>query len=85
MPYNLEFTESAQRELRALDGQLQRRITGKIHQLCEEPFPAGVKKLQGLPGHFRIRVGDYRVIYRVDGRRVVVVIVQIGHRRDVYR
>jgi mRNA interferase RelE/StbE len=70
MPYNLEFTESARRELRALDGQLQRRISGKIHQLCEEPFPPGVKKLLGLPDHYRIRVGAYRVIYRVDGRRV---------------
>jgi mRNA interferase RelE/StbE len=85
MPYNLEFTESARREFRALDGQLQRRISGKIHRLCEEPFPSGVKKLHGLPDHFRIRVGDYRVIYRVDGRRLVVVIVAVGHRREIYR
>jgi len=85
MPYKLEFTESARRELRALDRQLQRRISTKVNELCDQPFPSGVKKLQGLQDHFRIRVGDYRVIYRVDGHRVVVVIVQIGHRRDVYR
>ena len=85
MPHKLEFTESARRELRALDGQLQRRISTKVNELCEDPFPSGVKKLHGLQAHFRIRVGDYRVIYRVDGRRIVVVIVRIGHRRDVYR
>jgi mRNA interferase RelE/StbE len=56
-----------------------------MNKLCAQPFPSGVKKLYGLQDHFRIRVGDYRVIYRVDGRRVVVVIVRIGHRRDVYR
>ena len=85
MRYALEFTTSALREFRALDAQLQRRLTAKITQLCEDPFPSGVKKLQGEPDHFRIRVGDYRIIYRVDGRRVVIVIVQIGHRREVYR
>jgi mRNA interferase RelE/StbE len=66
MPYKLEFTESARRELRALDGQLQRRISTKMNKLCAQPFPSGVKKLYGLQDHFRIRVGDYRVIYRVD-------------------
>jgi len=85
MPYSMEFTTSAAREFRALDRQMQRRITTKITELCEEPFPPGTKKLQGQPDHFRIRVGDYRIIYRVDGHRVVIVIVRIGHRREVYR
>ncbi|MGD0990633.1 MAG: type II toxin-antitoxin system RelE/ParE family toxin [Candidatus Sulfotelmatobacter sp.] len=44
-----------------------------------------LKKLKAQPDHFRIRVGDYRVIYRIDGKRVVIVIVRIGHRREVYR
>lgn len=85
MRYSLEFTNSALREFKALGAQLQRRITEKIAPLCDEPFPSGVKKLQAQPDHFRLRVGDYRVVYRVDGRRVVVVIVRIGHRREVYR
>jgi mRNA interferase RelE/StbE len=85
MRYALEFTTSALREFRALERQVQRRITEKITALCDEPFPNGSKKLQGKPDHSRIRVGDYRVIYRVDGRRVVVVIVRIAHRREVYR
>jgi mRNA interferase RelE/StbE len=85
MLYKLEFTTSALRELHSLDPQAQRRITAKITSLCNDPFPPGVKKLQGLPGHFRIRAGDYRVIYRVDGPTVTIVIVRIGHRREIYR
>jgi mRNA interferase RelE/StbE len=85
MRYVLEFTASAIREFRDLDKQLQRRITEKVTALCEDPFPPENKKLKAQPDHFRIRVGDYRVIYRIDGKRVVVVIVRIGHRRDVYR
>jgi hypothetical protein len=49
MPYKLEFAESALREFRALDSELQRRISGKINQLCEAPMPSGVKKLRGPP------------------------------------
>ena len=85
MRYSLEFTASASREFRDLDRQLQRRITEKITALCEDPFPSGSKKLKGRVDHFRIRIGDYRVIYRIDGKRIVIVIVRIGHRRDVYR
>lgn len=85
MRYSLEFTTSALRELRGLDRKVQRRISTEITELCETPFPPGAKKLRGQPDHFRIRVGDYRIIYRVDGHRVVVVIVRLGHRREVYR
>jgi mRNA interferase RelE/StbE len=85
MRYILEFTASATREFRDLDRHLQRRITEKVMALCEDPFPAGSKKLKAQPDHFRIRVGDYRVVYRIDGKRVVIVIVRIGHRKEVYR
>jgi mRNA interferase RelE/StbE len=79
MRYTLEFTSSALREFRALDQQVQRRITAKITALCGDPFPPGFKKLQAQSEHIRLRVGDYRIIYRVDRHRVVVVIVRIGH------
>lgn len=85
MRYVLEFTASASREFRDLDKHLQRRISEKVTALCEDPFPPGSKKLKAQRDHFRIRVGDYRVIYRIDGNRVVIVIVRIGHRREVYR
>jgi mRNA interferase RelE/StbE len=85
MRYVLEFSASASREFRNLDRQLQRRIAEKVTALCEDPFPPGSEKLKAQAEHFRIRVGDYRVIYRIDGKRVVIVIVRIGHRREVYR
>jgi mRNA interferase RelE/StbE len=84
MRYSIEFTTSALREFKALDRTMQRRIGGKISDLGVNPFPPDTKRLQGEPGHFRIRTGDYRVIYRLDGRRVVIVVVRIGHRKDVY-
>jgi mRNA interferase RelE/StbE len=85
MRYTVEFTASAAREFRALDRQLQRRVSTKVAELAGDPFPPGVRKFQGEEDHWRIRVGDYRVIYRVEKRRVVIVIVRIGHRREVYR
>jgi mRNA interferase RelE/StbE len=85
MRYTLEFTASAAREFRALDRKTQRRISTKVSELANDPLPAGVRKFQGEEDHWRIRVGDYRVIYRVEKCRVVIVIVKIGHRREVYR
>jgi mRNA interferase RelE/StbE len=84
MRYTLEFTASAAQEFRALDRQRQRLISTKVSELADDPFPVGVRKFQGEED-LRIRVGDYRIIYRVEKRRVVIVIVRIGHRREVYR
>ncbi len=85
MSYNIEFTRSAARELHALERAIQLRIATHIDSLAGQPFPPGSKKLQGEPGVYRIRAGDYRILYRVDGKRVTVLILKIGHRRDVYR
>jgi mRNA interferase RelE/StbE len=85
MRYTVEFATSAAREFRALDRQMQRRISAKVSDLAEDPFPAGARKFQGEEDHWRICVGDYRVIYRVLKRRILIVIVRIGHRREVYR
>jgi len=85
MPYTIEFTTSGAREFKALERPIQRRVATRIDALARDPFPPGSKKLQGEPDHYRIRVGDYRVIYRVEGKRVAILIVKIGHRRDVYR
>jgi mRNA interferase RelE/StbE len=72
-------------QLQSLDHQIKRRISAKIEELAENPRPSGVKKFQGEANHWRIRVGDHRIIYRIDGQRVVVAIVRIAHRREVYR
>lgn len=85
MPYTIEFATSALRDFKALDRAIQRRIASRIDALAANPFPAGARKLQGEPDVLRVRAGDYRIIYRVDGKRVTVVILEIGPRREIYR
>ena len=85
MSYTVEFLPSAQRELAALPKDVQRRIANRIDSLREDPRPPGVKQLQGVERLYRLRVGDYRVIYSIEGRRLVIVVVKVGHRREVYR
>jgi mRNA interferase RelE/StbE len=85
MRYTIEFTASALREFRALDRHVQRRISTKIETLRNDPFPAGVRKFQGKADHWRIRLGDYRVIYRIEKQHVIIVVSANWHRREVYR
>jgi mRNA interferase RelE/StbE len=80
MPYLVEFAASALREFKRLERAVQRRIATHIDELASHPFPSGAKKLEGSRDHYRIRVGDYRV----DGKRVTVLILKVGHRK-VYR
>ena len=83
--YVLEFATPAARQIRKLDPQVRSRIRAAIEALCDNPRPAGVKALTGSADLLRIRVGDWRVIYRVADHRLVVVVVEVGHRREVYR
>ena len=85
MRYTIEFTNSARRELETLPSQVRQRIAAKIDALGDNPFPPDVKNLKGEPAHFRVRVGDYRIIYRVHGDVLVIVIVRVAHRREAYR
>ena len=85
MAYRVEFTARAARELSALAPGDQRRIAKKIDSLATTPRPAGCRKLAGPDDFYRVRVGDYRVIYAIEDRRLLVLVVRIGHRRDVYR
>jgi mRNA interferase RelE/StbE len=56
-----------------------------MHRLGSDPMPAGARQLKGQPGAMRIRVGDYRIVYAVHNDRLVVLVIRLGHRRDVYR
>lgn len=85
MAYRIELTSKALRELAALPRDAQQRIDARILALSEEPRPPGSKKLEGEEDLYRIRVGDYRIVYRVDDKVLVVLVVRIGHRREVYR
>ena len=85
MSYTVELLPSARRELAALPKNVQRRLANRIDGLREDPRPPGAKLLQGEDRLYRLRVGEYRVIYSIEGRRLVILVVRVGHRRDVYR
>jgi mRNA interferase RelE/StbE len=82
--YGVEILRSAQRQLAKVDRKDQSRIISAIRALADEPRPSGSKKLSGRPA-WRIRVGDYRVIYEIRDNQLLVLVVAIGHRREVYR
>ena len=83
--YRIVFTPAAERAFLALPKDVQRRIDQRLLALQEHPRPTGIKALKGDAGVLRLRVGDYRVLYTVNDVQVVVVIVSVGHRREVYR
>lgn len=84
MSYTLEILRTAQKQLSRIEQSDRLRIIAAIRQLAGEPRPAGGKKLSGRPA-WRIRVGDYRVIYEISDGRLLILVIEIGHRKDVYR
>ena len=84
MTYAIFIERRAQRSLSRIAAQDRDRISGAIRHLAEEPRPNGVKKLSGRDA-WRIRVGDYRVIYEIREERLAIMVVDIGHRREIYR
>lgn len=83
--YVITFARSARKELEALPSKISQRIFGKITLLAAAPRPPGVKKLHGEDNLWRIRVGDYRIIYEINDASRVVDIAVIRHRSEVYR
>ena len=84
MSYSLFILRRAQKELASLPAESYQRVKQAIQELSEDARPTGSRKLTGREG-WRIRVGDYRVIYEIDDGSSSVTILHIGHRRDVYR
>ncbi|KNY04874.1 plasmid stabilization protein [Microbacterium sp. GCS4] len=82
--YRVQFTTAAAKEIRTLDAQIRRRLLGGISQLEREPGPPGARKLAGFDNAWRVRIGDYRVLYEVVDDQVLVTVVRVAHRRDVY-
>jgi mRNA interferase RelE/StbE len=85
LSYTIQFKPAALRQLEKLPRNLQKRIASKIEALRDEPFPSGCKKLFGEPDTWRVRIGNYRAIYRVHRKVLLILVITIGHRRDVYR
>lgn len=85
MAYRVTYVASAAKALRKLDRQTARRILEALNALADDPRPPGCIKLQGGEGELRIRIGDCRVVYDVVDDELVVLILRVGHRREVYR
>jgi mRNA interferase RelE/StbE len=82
--YIVSFSAESKKFLKKLDHATRLRVTASIEQLETNPRPHGVKKLVGRNG-WRLRVGDYRVVYTIQDNRLLVMIIRVAHRKDVYR
>ena len=85
MAYAVGFAPSAAREFRRLAREIQLRLRPHIDALASNPRPEGAKKLKGSDDLWRIRVGVYRIVYETRDRTLVVLVVRVAHRREVYR
>lgn len=85
MPYTVIIENKAQKDFLKLSSPFDTAIKKHIDTLEKDPRPAGVKKLAGAEDGYRVRAGDYRILYTIDDRRKVVTIYRIRHRREVYR
>ena len=84
MTWRIELTRAAVRDLTALPKPILKRLDACILGLADDPLPPGVKKLTNSGGLYRVRVSDYRIIYRIEQEILTILVVRIGHRRDVY-
>lgn len=83
--HRIEFSSRAAREFRKLAPDIQRRLDPAILALAQNPRPPGCVKLSGEESLWRIRVGDYRIVYQIQDAALLVLVVKVGHRREVYR
>jgi mRNA interferase RelE/StbE len=82
--YAITFARSARKELESLEAEVVGRVFPKIEALSKEPRPAGCRKLTGEENYWRIRVGDYRVVYEIDDRKQIVDVIYVRHRSKAY-
>lgn len=85
MIYSVELSKNAHKALKDIPHANVKKIRDKIEKLKKEPLPNGSEKLAGNDDLYRIRSGDYRIIYQILKKRLVILVVKIGHRREVYR
>ncbi len=83
--YEIEISRTAEKQLRRLPRADQARVVRTMRTLADNPFPRGARKLSGYDDVFRVRTGRYRILYSVSERTLVIVVLKVGHRRDVYR
>jgi mRNA interferase RelE/StbE len=83
--YRLEVSRTAERQIRGLPRTDQLRVVRAIRALAGDPRPPGCRKLTGHDDVFRVRVGRYRILYAIEDRRLVVIVLKVGDRKGVYR
>ena len=83
--YRVQLASSASRELQKLPAKVVRRVFPELEALASNPRPQGCKKLQGGANEWRIRVGDYRIVYAIDDAEKIIDVARIAHRREVYK
>lgn len=84
MTYRVDVAPAAVGQLRKLDGPALRRIQAAIELLAEQPRPSGAKKLVGGSGEWRVRTGDYRIVYEINDDVLLVLVIAVGRRREIY-
>jgi mRNA interferase RelE/StbE len=83
--YRVIVKPSAERAVERLPLAVATRVVAALTALAEDPRPHGCTKMQGAPNLWRIRTGDYRIVYEIDDRAIVIVVLRVAHRKDVYR
>lgn len=83
--YSAEFRPGAARQLGKLTPEIQRRVARVIDRLVKDPRPRGARKLEGVEGLYRLRFGDYRILYQVLDQTQTLLVVAVGDRKDIYR
>jgi mRNA interferase RelE/StbE len=83
--YRIELAPAAVRQLRKLDPTARRRVQAAVELLAVQPRPNGATKLVGGDGEWRVRTGDYRIVYEINDEVLLVWVVAVGHRREIYR
>jgi mRNA interferase RelE/StbE len=85
LTYRIDLAPSAARQMRKFDPQVRRRIQAAIELLATEPRPPAAIQLVGGSGEWRVRTGDYRIVYEIEDDRLLVLVLRVGHRREIYR
>lgn len=83
--YQIKWTNSAKKELKKLDKNIINRLIDAVEELAKNPYPQGVKKLVNSKNNYRIRVGDYRIIYEIKSSVLIIYIIKVGNRQSIYK
>jgi mRNA interferase RelE/StbE len=83
--YRITLSPTAARQLRKLDAPVRRRIQAALELLAEQPRPPSATRLVGGAGEWRVRTGDYRIVYEIEDDHLLILVLRLGHRREVYQ